>query len=733
MRIAEIAVFAAFDKLLTYSVPESLRFTISAGSLVHIFLGKNKKIGLVVSVHEDEALPLYPLKPVLDTFYDTPVTNETLIQLYQWIANYYLADFYQVLETAIPSVIRKVVPLKLTTYLQFYESTKCVIDPKKLPRQYEALTFLQKNPLIEKSLFLKKFSRDILEALLRKNVLYETFKRELRQGYGDLFLSKNGNVQLTQEQERVVQSIEKSLKARTFRVHLLHGVTGSGKTEIYIALIQKILQTGGSVLYLVPELTLTAQAIKKLRTRLGDLPIIVWHSGLSDGERRDAWFHVLTSPSTLVVGARSAVFLPINNLRLIIVDEEHDTAYKQEESPRYQGRDVAIYRAKLEQTVCLLGSATPSIESYYNATKQRYILEQLPNRIDQHPLPQVKIVDMRYEKAPALNPISRALKNAIIERLGKQEQVILFLNRRGFAPTVLCKQCDYVAMCPHCSVPLTYHQVTQKLHCHFCNYEEPKTTNCPKCGEQEIIYYGIGTQRVEQAIQEQFLQARTARVDSDILTKKYAFIDILERFQRKEIDILIGTQMIAKGLDFPDVTLVGLINADGALNQQDFRANERTFQLLVQVAGRSGRGEHPGEVIIQTHIPKNEVLYFAQNTDYRSFFEKELTIRRAFGYPPFRRILLFQIAGRNEQLAKFFAVELTEQLKTAFIEFPQHVAIKGPTNAAIEKIRDLYRFTIFIFTTHMTQLTTLLKAFLKKIKIPDGIILTTDTDAQNFS
>lgn len=733
MRIAEVALFAAFDKWLTYSIPESLRFTVSVGSLVHVFLGKNKKIGLVVTIREAAELPLYPLKPILNTLYDISITSETLVQLYRWVSNYYLADFHHVLETAIPSVIRKVVPPKLKTYLRFNEVTELAIDPQKLPKQYEALTFLQEHSFIEKSLFLEKFSRNILDALLRKNIIYETFKCKLRSGYEGLFLPGNHEVQLTQEQKKVAQSVEKSLKARTFCVHLLYGVTGSGKTEVYITLIRSILQKGGSILYLVPELTLTAQAIKKLRTRLGDLPIIVWHSGLSDGERRDAWFHTLTSSSSLVVGARSAIFLPVNNLRLIIVDEEHDTAYKQEEAPRYQGRDVAIYRAKLEQAVCLLGSATPSIESYFNATKQRYLLEQLPHRIDQHPFPQVKVVDMRCEKAPALNPFSRVLKSAIIERLERREQVILFLNRRGFAPTVLCKYCDYIAMCPHCSVPLTYHQATQRLHCHFCNYEELKVAHCPRCGAQEIVYYGIGTQRVEQAIQEQFPQARASRIDSDMLTKKYVFIDILEQFQRKEIDILIGTQMIAKGLDFPDVTLVGLINADGALNQQDFRAHERTFQLLVQVAGRSGRGNHPGEVIIQTHIPDNEILYFAKNTDYLSFFARELTVRRTFGYPPFQRIIVLQISGRNGQLAELFALELTKRLKQTLTSFSHHVEIKGPMNAAIEKIRDQYRFSIFVFTTHLTQLATILKPFFKETKIPEGIVLAIDVDAQNFS
>jgi primosomal protein N' (replication factor Y) len=733
MLVAEILIFVPIDRPLRYSIPEALRFAISPGSLVNVFLGKTKRIGLVTHIKEiDPENFSYALKPIVNTIYDLPITNETLIQLYYWIAKYYICDLFSVIDAAIPQVIRKNIPLKLLTYLQLSSPLNISIDAKKLPRQYEALEFLRQNPLILKGEFLKKFSRNILDAFLRKNIIYEIFQREERIAYGDsgLINPEFRSIQLTAEQLQIVESVDESLRQKTFNVHLLHGVTGSGKTEVYIELIKRVLGRGGSVLYLLPELALTAQVVEKIRSRLEGFRVWVWHSGLSDGERRDAWLAALNNRSMVIVGARSAVFLPVDNLQLIIVDEEHESAYKQGETPRYHGRDVAIYRAKLHNAVCLLGSATPSMESFFNTKFKNYKLEILPHRIDRKQLPLVHVVDMRYEPPNAV--LSKLLLRKMTERLEKKEQVILFLNRRGYATTVFCKSCDFIAVCPHCSLPLTFHRTIGRLICHFCSYQEETHSKCPKCGSSEIFYSGMGIQRVEQMAQKIFPNAQIARIDSDIMGKKHEFIHILNDFRRGKSDILVGTQMIAKGLDFPNVTLVGLINADGSLNQQDFRANERTFQLLVQVSGRSGRGEAKGEVVLQTHIPGNEIIFLAKNNNFEEFMAKEFELRKCLRYPPFRHIINCNISGSDSKVAETFAQKtFAEQLGSLFSENVD-VEIRGPIISPIEKIQDRFRYTVLIFTANVSKICEKIYNFRQKIIIPPDITLSIDVDALDF-
>ncbi|MDR0740733.1 MAG: primosomal protein N' [Puniceicoccales bacterium] len=731
MLTAEVLIFAPIDRVLIYAVPDTLWGVVQVGSLVNVIVGPSKKMGLVVALNEKNPVTLsYALKPILSTVYDIPITDATLIRLYFWIAKYYLYDLFTVMDAAIPTVIRKNISFKLISYLQLTVEGKATIDEKKLPRQHEAWQFLRQNPLITKSEFLDKFSRNILEALLRKGIIYETFQRQERIAYGapDLLKKCNENVILTSEQAQVVASVERNLEARTFNVHLLHGVTGSGKTEVYIELIHYVLGRGGSVLYLLPELALTAQVVEKLRSRFEGLPVLVWHSGLSDGERRDAWQGALNAASTVAVGARSAVFLPLNNLQLIIIDEEHESAYKQSEHPRYHGRDVAIYRATLHNAVCLLGSATPSIESYFNTKFKNYKLETLSQRIDCRQLPLVHVVDMRYERGA--NIFSRLLVKKMEERLEKGEQIILFLNRRGYAPTVLCKCCDFIAMCPHCSIPLTYHKTKNLLICHFCAHQEALHSKCPKCGAPEIFYNGVGTQRVEQVVNELFPRAHIARIDSDIMGKKHEFIHLLSDFREGKIDILVGTQMIAKGLDFPNVTLVGLLNADGSLNQQDFRANERTFQLLVQVAGRAGRGKIPGEVVVQTHIPGNEIIFLSKNANYVEFSTGELKMRKMFRYPPYRHIINVNLSGKGLELVKLFAKDFVRKLTELFVNEP--IEIRGPMVSPLEKLQNRYRYSVLIFVQSVSKVAGKLQPFRNQLAVPSGIHLSFDVDALDF-
>jgi primosomal protein N' (replication factor Y) len=731
MLTAEVLIFAPIDSTLNYAIPDTLCGVVQVGSLVNVIVGQSKKMGLVIALNEKNPATLsYALKPILSTVYDIPISDATLIRLYFWMARYYLYDLSTVIDAAIPAVIRKNISFKLISYLQLTSEDGVTIDEKKLPRQHEAWQFLRQNPFIAKSEFLDKFSRNILEALLRKSIIYETFQRQERIAYGapNLLKKRNENVILTPEQAQVVASVERSLEARTFNVHLLHGVTGSGKTEVYIELIHYVLGRSGSVLYLLPELALTAQVVEKLRSRFEGLPVLVWHSGLSDGERRDAWQGALNAASTIVVGARSAVFLPLNNLELIIIDEEHESAYKQSEHPRYHGRDVAIYRAALHDAVCLLGSATPSIESYFNTKFKNYKLETLSKRIDSRQLPLVHVVDMRYERGS--NIFSRLLVKKMEERLEKGEQIILFLNRRGYAPTVLCKCCDFIATCPHCSIPLTYHKTKNLLICHFCAHQEVSHSKCPKCGAPEIFYNGVGTQRAEQVVNELFPQAHVARIDSDIMGKKHEFIHLLSNFREGKIDILVGTQMIAKGLDFPNETLVGLLNADGSLNQQDFRANERTFQLLVQVAGRAGRGKIPGEVVIQTHIPGNEIIFLSKNADYMEFSTGELKMREMFRYPPYRHIINVNLSAENLELVKLFAKDFARKLIELFINEP--VEIRGPMVSPLEKLQNRYRYSVLIFVQSVSKVAEKIQLFRKQLTVPSDVHLSFDVDALDF-
>jgi len=444
---------------------------------------------------------------------------------------------------------------------------------------------------------------------------------------------------LNQEQTTVVDEITGSLEAEKFGVTLLHGVTGSGKTEVYLRAIDTALKAGGGVIFLVPEVALTPQTVARLRARLEaiapDHQCVVWHSHLSEGERLDGWLALATGEARIVVGARSAVFAPVRHLRLIVVDEEHEPAYKQDETPRYHGRDVAVMRAKLNRAVCLLGSATPSLESYANAQAGKYRLLQLLQRVDARKLPQIDIVDLRVEamRQRGSTSLSRQLVDAMHARLARREQTILFINRRGYSSSMLCTKCGHVEECLHCSIAMTYHRTDETLRCHLCADTRPAPARCPKCGAPEIRWRGLGTQRVEEAVRRVLPRARVERMDTDTMGKKNRFREILGEFRTGKIDVLVGTQMIGKGLDFPNVTLVGLIDADISMHIPDFRANERTFQLLVQVAGRAGRGDRAGEVVVQTFTPKAEAIQFSRHADYAGFAEAELKIRRAFSLP----------------------------------------------------------------------------------------------------
>jgi len=518
-------------------------------------------------------------------------------------------------------------------------------------------------------------------------------------------------------------------------VFLLHGVTGSGKTEVYLQAIAHALKQGRGAIVLVPEISLTPQTVERFKARFSSGPlqtlVAVLHSHLSAGERHDEWHKIRQGRARIAIGARSAIFAPVEPLGLVIVDEEHEPTYKQEEAPRYHARDVAIMRGQMEGATVVLGSATPSLESYHNCVRGKYALLQMPTRADDKKLPLVRVVDLRHvlrrgNQTPVFSP---QLQEAITQRLERKEQVILFLNRRGYSTSLQCPLCGYVAGCPNCSLSLTYHRQEQKLCCHFCGHTEPTPAVCPnkKCRNPQIRYAGLGTQKVEDLLRQLFPGARTVRMDSDALKRKEDYRRILGDFRAGKIDILLGTQMIAKGLHFPNVTLVGIIHADLALHKPDFRAGERTFQLLTQVAGRAGRGDVEGEVFVQAFTPFHPAIQFARRHDFMGFYEQEIEFRRPLKYPPWSRVALLTLKGRNEEKVKFSAEYLRRALDNELAAFKELV-IAGPAPSPLLRAETFYRYQIMLRAPRMSVVSQKLAAVAAVLSFPDEVALTIDID-----
>lgn len=506
-------------------------------------------------------------------------------------------------------------------------------------------------------------------------------------------------LRLTGEQERVVANIIRVL-GTGFSAHLLTGVTGSGKTEVYLQLASRAVQKGYSVLVLVPEIALISQMEKRFRARFGDC-VAVLHSGLSDGERYDQWMRIVSKEATITVGARSAVFAPFENIGLIIVDEEHDPSYKQESSLRYNARDLAVVRAKQASGVVLLGSATPSIQSYYNTTTDKFNEETLTERIEKRPLAEVGIVDLREyrDHRGAKKIITPQLQNAMKEVLERGEQALLFLNRRGFSSFSVCASCGESIRCRNCDISLTFHKGDNVHKCHYCGFAQPTISTCAVCGSSSIQLLGVGTQKVESAVRSLFPEARIARMDRDTTTRKGSIFSILKALKHQEIDVLIGTQMVAKGHDFPNITLVGIICADLSLNFPDFRSGERTFQLLAQVAGRAGRGASPGRVILQTYTPDHFTILTAKEQDFKAFYRKEIQHRRTLNYPPFSRIIQIGISGKDAEKTKKYAQDLgvvCNRLRKKSGSVYNSLEILGPIEASVKRISRQYRWHILV-------------------------------------
>lgn len=592
---------------------------------------------------------------------------------------------------------------KSNYYIKFFDNKFDIID-QLASREKEILEFIRNQREISLSMFNKKFKNKelILKKLLDLNLVFLEKKEEHRQqSWEELEGWFDGPPSvLNAEQDQVLQRIGKAIQAETYHPFLLFGVTGSGKTEIYLRAIEQVIARGSQALLLVPEIALTAQMIAYFRQRIA-LPIAVVHSSLSRKDRLDTFRRIRRNQVSLVVGARSAIFAPLGRLKMIIVDEEHDPSYKQEEKLRYNARDLALVRGRMEDAVVILGSATPSLESFFNVQEKKIELLHLPSRIEKRPLPEVEVVDMRQEKesGKGWSFLSRRLEESIGNTLARGEQTLLFLNRRGFSTFSLCRDCGFVFRCPNCSVSLVYHRSSRAFRCHYCDHDLPAPQGCPQCLSPRLELFGLGTQRLEEEIQKRFPEARVGRLDRDTASRKQAHQRILHQMRRGNINLLVGTQMIAKGHDLPRVTLVGVLAADLSLNIPDFRAAERTFQLLTQVAGRAGRSSWPGKVIIQTYNPDHYSIQMAKQQDFEGFYRKEACFRKEMGYPPFRRLVCLRIEGNSEQRVQQFS-EMVAKMAGNLLDredrFHGKVEILGPSPAPLSRLRGKFRFQILL-------------------------------------
>lgn len=756
--IARVTLEMALRKEFDYSIPPALCEQIEVGSRVQVPFGPRKVLGCVTGLAQESAHS--SLKPILKVIGAQTLVTPKVLKLARWISEYYCCAPETALKSVLPEAVRQEQAgwreMLYVHALPFHGEL-----PKLSKRQKEIWHIIEERrelPLKE-LLELADTTSVTIRRLEDKGLVAISAQISERDPYAHEHILPTQPLPLNPAQTKALDAViaamdcskasegknqrksellitnHKSPVAVSPRPFLLHGVTGSGKTEVYLQAIAHALKQGKGAIVLVPEISLTPQTVERFKARFSSgsaqTLVAVLHSHLSAGERHDEWHKIRQGRARIVIGARSAIFAPVDPLGLVIVDEEHENSYKQEEAPRYHARDVAIMRGQMEGATVLLGSATPSMESYYNCKKSKYALLELPERADDKKMPFVRVVDMRQtlRKGKVIPIFSPQLTDAIAHRLERGEQTILFLNRRGYSTSLQCPVCGQVAGCPNCSISLTYHRQDQKLACHICGHTESVPAACPnpKCRNPEIRYAGLGTQKVEENLAKLFPHARIKRMDSDALKRKDDFRRILGDFRAGKIDILVGTQMIAKGLHFPRVTLVGIIYADLALHQPEFRAGERTFQLLTQVAGRAGRGDIEGEVYVQAFAPFHPAIQFARRHDFAGFFEQELEFRKQLRYPPLSRIAMLTLRGRNEEKVKFFAEHLRREVDKVSGDIKE-LMIAGPAPAPLLRADTYYRYQIMIRAPRMTQLSQRLAQLTQSLTLDDDVMLSVDID-----
>lgn len=678
------------DRPFTYKVPEEFNNEIKIGQIVKVPFGKGNKTseGFILNLKNDDNIK-FKTKNIAAILVKDPVIDEDDINLIEFLREKTLCKYIDAFRLLIPVGIMKGAKAKKKKVIVLKNEDLSNI---KNPDGYKKIVefFKTNSGKYTKSELINEhsISQYKLNKLIENEVL--SIEEESVFRYNDRVYNKDSAKTLTIEQENIIREYINS----DDKMFLLKGVTGSGKTEVYMKLVERVLLEGKSAIILVPEIALTPQMIERFKGRFG-VNVALFHSKLSDGERFDEWFRVKEGKSKVIVGARSAIFLPAKNLGLIIIDEEHENTYKSEQNPKYQTKEVAEYLSELKGCKVILGSATPSIETYYRALTGEMKLLELNSRVDNKPMPPMKVIDMRNElKGGNKSLFSRELFIAIQERLKRKEQIILFLNRRGFSTFVSCRSCGYVFKCNECDISMTYHK-NGLLICHYCGKTKREPRECPKCHSKYVKFFGAGTQRVEEEVKKYFNNAGILRMDVDTTRDKHSYERIYNTFKNGEADILIGTQMVSKGLDFKNVTLVGILAADMSINIPDYRAAERTFQIITQVAGRAGRGDKQGEVLIQTYTPQHYSLQYAVNYDYEGFYEKEFTVRAMMKYPPFGKLLLINGTSKKEDLLKNFMHKITMMIKP-LVESCLDIEILGPIPCMISKVKENYRWQIVI-------------------------------------
>lgn len=727
---ARVAIDGSSDLEFDYRIPEELREALAIGSRVKVPLRQRNAKGTVLDLIDHEEPPK-GLRDIEGLIHDRPIITPNLIKLANWMANYYCTTREHVLRAMLPEPVRAEEPP-----FRVRKSIRIVAHPseedlavlrKRAPRQADVLEQLQ---LLKEPLLLSKVGNlAAAKALVKKGWARIEEQRVERDPHEEDEFIASEPLALMPQQEACLKTILTFMEEPDRPPLLLHGVTGSGKTEVYLQAAAKALDNGQTVLVLVPEISLTPQTVERFKSRFADRQreIAVLHSHLSQGERFDEWHKIHRHEARIVIGARSAIFAPLDNLGLIIVDEEHESSYKQESTPRYHGRDVAVLRSRMENCAIVLGSATPSLESYQNVKRGKYSLLELTERVDDRSLPLIRVVDMRQEsrkhKGPAI--LSERLRQEIEKRLTDHEQIILFLNRRGYSNSMQCVECGHVCGCAHCSTSLTYHLHEQRLICHICGYKQIAPRRCPNCKSPSVVYGGFGTERAEEVLKKVFPQARMARLDADVLQRKHRLKDTLRAFKARKLDLLIGTQMIAKGLHFPNVTLVGILNADLGLHLPDFRAGERTFQLLTQVAGRAGRGHLEGEVVVQTFTPHSPSIQFARHHDFEGYAAQEMEARSQFELPPFTHACLLHVRSRHDRLAEFTLENLCKRLKQGL---PAGVLMSQPNPSPLERAQGMFRYQVMFRSTHSATMTRHLKSVLRGMTFPEEVFVIVDVD-----
>ena len=748
--VARVTLDVAVRREFDYLVPEELEPSVQEGTRVKVPFGPREVMGVVTAVLDES--PHGNLREIIKTVGGQALVTPPILRLVRWIADYYCCAPEIAMKAVLPDAVRKEEEgwrerLYVRALPQHGE------PPKLTKRQEDLWTIVEewRELPLQELVRLAGTTSATIRKLEDKGLVSIAPQISERDPYAKEHILPTQPLELNAQQATALESIVDSMERLAKRdddeakpvgdnVFLLHGVTGSGKTEVYLQAIAHALGQGKGAIVLVPEISLTPQTVERFKARFSQGPqqtlVAVLHSHLSAGERHDEWHKIRQGRARIVIGARSAVFAPVEPLGLVIVDEEHEHSYKQEEAPRYNARDLAVVRGQQEGAAVVLGSATPCMESYHNVQRKKYGLLSLTERVDNIQMPIVRVIDMRSaaRKEKGVGIFSPQLREAILQRLEKNEQVMLFLNRRGWSSSLQCPECGFVAECPNCSVSLTYHRAAQQLMCHICGHVEPAPKKCPQteCGNAAIRFSGLGTEKVEAALEKGFPSARVKRMDSDTLKRKEDYRRILGDFRTGKIDILVGTQMIAKGLHFPNVTLVGIIHADLSLHIPDFRAGERTFQLLTQVAGRAGRGEVEGEVYVQSFTPFHPAIQYARRHDYVGFYEQEIEFRQQLNYPPVGRVALLTLRGRSEDRVKFVADHLRREMDTVAKELGE-VVVAGPAPAPLLRAENFYRYQIMLRTSRMPQLSRKLSALRETFQIPEDLRLVIDIDPMSLS